>query len=222
MKLLQVAISLIALLAFSFPVMADEEQSVPESRWINAERLVARSALQDISVDVLVVPLQGGVNSFDPIERSLVTRLIVDRIMQSTNLLVPNPTFVFRELGSHRSTYPPEDIRSLATHVNAQEILELYANHDREGRFEFVATLVDGTDGSLKRTRTWSNLEYSDYQPPYIAIQEILGEITGFVTRKSVGVDQSRLTMKLKEFSFPSSVDELVRLQTNGTDRRFC
>ena len=170
MKFVRSIISTCVLLLVAQTTAAFEIPGVPESRWFNAERKFARTALAGTDADLLIVPVQGGKNSFDQIERSLITRFVADRIMRSTDLSVPNPTYVFREFGSHRLTYPEEDVHSLAAYVQSEQILQMHAKHDREGKFEFVVTLVKTTDPATTRTKTWSQLEYSDASPPFVAI----------------------------------------------------
>ena len=209
MKFVRSIISTVVLLLAAQTTAAFEIPDVPDSKWINAERKYARIALAGIDADLLIVPVQGGENSFDPIERSLITRFVADRVIQSTDILVPNPTFVFRELGSHRSIYPEDDIRSLATYVRSPEVMELHAEHDRNGRFEFVVTLVNTTDGATKRTKTWPKLEYSDASPPFVAIQGILDEVVRFVAHRRVRKTKVGRSTRFANYRFPESIDEL-------------
>lgn len=182
----------------------------PNSKWLDSERASARSALGSLGTELLILPVQGGENTFDPRERHLITRLISDRVIAATNVLTPNPTSVIRELGSYRSTFPQDDIRSLARYLRAVEILAIYANHDGGGNFDIRAEVTNAGSGKLIREKVWAKLEFSDSEPPSVQVQEILDDIVIFATTKAVAADNHQSSARLDLFDFPVSVEQLV------------
>ncbi len=166
-------------------------------------------AIRDIDFDLLVLPVQGGENSFDPIGRSLITRLIADRLITGANLQAPNPTYVFRVLGSHRSTYPQRDIERLVERLSPKQIVELHANHNRSGQFDLVVSVLDGQSRAVQRSKTWPQLRFSDTKPPSVVVQSILDEIFEFVVEKKEHT-VAKTTSSLKNFRFTESLGELI------------
>jgi len=183
--------------------------SLQESQWLESEQKTSMRAFRNTDFDLLVLPVQGGENSFDPIGRSLITRLIADRLITGANLQVPNPTYVFRVLGSHRSTYPQKDIERLIERLSPKQVVELHANHNRSEQFDLVVSVLDGQSRAVQRSKTWPQLKFSNTKPPSIVVQSILDEIFEFVTEKKEH-STAKTTSPLKDFRFTESLGELI------------
>ena len=214
MRILQFALLLGIATCISQPALATTTLPIPappKSMWMHTERVFAEKQLREVTVDVLVVPVQGGDNSFDPVERSLITRLMVDRLIESTDLDVPNPTPVFQILGAHRAAYPRSDVCSLASKVQADHILEVHANYDTSNEFSLKAILLDGECNSEVREQSWSELGFSDSSPPSISVQAVLDEVVQFVTDRPFGEPAKLAAEQPVNFEFPPSVQELLR-----------
>lgn len=191
----------------------DEETMLwqaPPSRWKEREKEIALVGLEYGNSSLLISPVQGGQNPFDPIERSLLTRLISDRISTTTDVTVSNPTFVFRYLGSHRPTYPLDDLMELAASTKAEEILLLSAGHDENSHFDFQASLVSKRTKEILKTRLWPGLSYSDSAPPAVAFEKILDEVVEFAVGASPKTQRSKSDFNPDDFLFPGSVEELI------------
>ena len=182
----------------------------PASNWLSNEKRIAASALGDVDIDLLVLPVQGDKNAFDLIERSLISRLASDRISQSAQIAVANPTFVLRYLGSHLSTFPTDDVRALARHTGAERILAMHAQHDRQGQWELIVSLEDTYKGTTIDARTWSNLRYDDSMPPSASVVAILDEVVEFATGQSTKQVQTKPGFNANKFQFPDSLEDLT------------
>ena len=210
MKIRSILLLLLTLVAAEMVFASEFDVKVSDSRWLESEQLFAYRAIRKTDFDLLILPVQGEENSFDPVGRSLITRLIADRIITGANLSVPNPTYVFRVLGSHRSTYSEDDIGYLVDRVAPREIVELHANHNRSGRFDLVVSVIDGPSRTMQRSRSWSDLEFSDAKPPSVVIKAILDEIFEFVTDQKLPAITPPQTLPLDNFRFTMSFDELI------------
>lgn len=184
--------------------------TVPKSNWRENERRIAGRVLRFGVSKILVTPVQAGENAFDPIERSLLTRLISDGVSVSTDTDVSNPTFVTQYLGRHRSNFSVTELIDLGGVVRAENILVLKANHDNNGSFEIGASLIRSSDGTELRAAVWPNLKYSDSSPPFVALNDILEDIVQFATAKEFRPSQAKNEFEPESFSFPASFDELM------------
>jgi len=184
--------------------------NAPASNWLSNERSIAESSLRNVDVDLLILPVQGDKNAFDPIERSLISRLVSDRIAQSAENAVANFTFVLRYLGSHRSTFPTDDVQALARLTRADRILVLHAEHDRDGQWELSASLNDTYSESTIDTKTWSNLSYDDSVPPSASFTAILDDVVEFATKQSTKRVQTKPKFNADQFQFPDSIADLT------------
>lgn len=191
--------------------IAVDHEKAPLSSWLNNERRIAETYLRGARVSLLILPVQGDKNAFDPVERSLIARLLGDNIAQLGPNYVANANAVLQFLGTHRSTYSAADIRRLATIVRAEKILFLWAEHDRINQWNLTATLKTSDDASLDESRTWTNLRFSDSLTPSASFKEILQEVAEFAT------DQRPVTAFIhpefdeSKFVFPESLELLVK-----------
>ena len=191
--------------------------TAPKSNWRENERRIAGDVLRFGVSNILVTPVQAGENSFDPIERSLLTRLISDGVFNSTDTHVSNPTFVSQYLGRHRANFSVTELIDLGGVVRAENILILNANHNNNGSFEIGASLIRRSDGTELRAAVWSNLKYSDTNPPFVAINDILGDIVKFATAEEYRPAPDKNEFEPESFLFPASFDELVSISTRSS-----
>ncbi len=87
-KFTRIALALLALVWTANIGAAISDWSIPDSKWIENEKRIARIALSLNAVQMLIIPVQGEENRFDPIERSFINMQICDRISKWTGLLV--------------------------------------------------------------------------------------------------------------------------------------
>ncbi len=180
-----------------------------ESEWRRSEHRAAKSVIQRTNADLLILPVHGRENAFDPVERSLMSRLIADRVQRDAGWRVLDPSQVLRYLGSHKTYYSGESVMALADLARSETILALEARHDRRGTWELTATLISGQDASTIEQKTWSDLEYSHKYPPSIAIESMLPEIVELATRKKIKDRRKKPSFKVRDFDFPDSLDDL-------------
>ena len=192
--------------------------SPAESKWIVNRKNAAMLALEAAAPRLLVLPVHGGKNAFDPIERTLITRLISDRIGRTADWSVANPNLVSQFFGLHAPKYDTAEIIKLAKSTGSQNVLVLQAEHNRDGRFELRLSLIYASDWTTVRSKSWSGLEYSDSSPPSVAIGHILDEIKDFATDTGSSKDEPPSTQAFEpeNFRFPSSLDELKSESTKS------
>ncbi len=183
----------------------------PESTWIETKKSAAHRVLRRTNPQIIISPVQGGIDTFDPTEKSLITFLISDHVSRYTNLTVANPNLVVDSLGLHKLVYEDADLKELANVAGAGTLLAMSATHDRNGNFDLTLTLFDVASWSPVRSKTWSQLHYDDLAPPYLAVAEILDEIAALVSDNQAAKAQvaSRQRFEAEEFLFPLSFDEL-------------
>ena len=115
----------------------------PESTWIGNKKSAAHRLLRDSNPQVIILPVQAGIDAFDPIERSLITFLISDHVSRYTNLTVANPNLVVESLGLHEPEYKDADLKELGRVSGAGIFLRMHAQHDRNGNFNLTLSLFD-------------------------------------------------------------------------------
>ena len=208
MRHTRLGLSLAALFMSALAAAATRGE-LANSPWIASQRLEADKTLGSTAADLLVVPVQCDKEGFDPIERSLITRLVSDRLVRTAGILVPNPTVVFREFGAFRSVYPQEDIDDLANSVHATQALELHACHGQNGRFEFSAILRQEPGSSVLRSKTWQDLKFDDETPPSLAIDDVLDELVEFISGAKPSTPNPAGKARIDDFRFPQSIEEL-------------
>ncbi len=180
-----------------------------ESEWRRNEHNAAKSVLQRTEADLLILPVHGRENAFDPTERSLMSRLIADRVQRDAGWRVLDPSQVLRYLGSHKTYYSVETVLALAKLARSETILDLEARHDRHGTWRLTATLLSSQDASAIDKKAWTDLEYSDEIPPSVAIESILPEIVEFASREKIKDKRKKPSFKVRDFDFPDSLDDL-------------
>lgn len=183
---------------------------VPESSWLINERRLALRLMGPQKVSLLIVPVQGDKNAFDPVERSLITRHLSGRLEQLGVSYVADASRVLQYFGTNRPSFLPSDIRRLATMLNAEKILVLRAEHDRSSRWTLSATLK-ATDGLAQdQTRTWTDLTFSDANMPSASFVEIIQEVAYFATGQRIVTSKVSPAFDEEEFDFPDSVENLI------------
>jgi|GEM_PF-3497532 len=182
----------------------------PQSAWLQHERQVAESILASSEVDLLIVPVQGDKNAFDPIERSLITRLVSQSLADEKSFVVANPSTVMRYFGMNRSQYPIEEVNTLARKVRARIVLVMESEHDRNGRWYLKATKYNSYENKITGSRVWTDLSYSAEYPPVFSVAGIIDEVAEFASGKDSRVSASRARFDPDGFKFPDSFDQLA------------
>ena len=184
--------------------------AAPRSNWLINEEKSAKAALLGIRPTLAIIPVQGDINAFDPIERSLITRLVRERAALGRDEIVLPAGPVIRYFGTNRAIYASDDIKQFAKFTGSREVLVMHAQHDRNGNWELRASLVDGELEPLKDERVWSNLVYNDDEPPSVALEAILDEIVEFATERSGSKKEKKYEFPPDDFVFPDSVADLI------------
>ncbi len=196
--------------AIAYNEISTNHEGVPVSAWLMNERQLATSLLRSTDVSLLIVPVQGDNNSLDPVERSLITRLLSDRIARLGADHVADPSAVLQYFGTNRSSFSAPDIRRLVTTLKAEEVLLLRAKHDRSSRWSLTATLKSTTDADKSETKTWSDLSFSDSVTPSASFMEIIAEVAEFATGQQRKNEIARAKFDDSQFVFPDSLQDLV------------
>jgi len=180
------------------------------SAWIAKQRGAALNTLSRTDVGLLVLPVQGDKNAFDPIERSLLARYVADRIETGTSLSIADPSAVFRFLGRHNSLFSREDVLKLVDVTRAERVLELHASHDRRGMWRLDATVwsVGSDDDGV--AKAWESLHFGDASPPSVSIDQILDEVVEFATGETPVSNRKKYNFSPEEFQFPDTLGELI------------
>ena len=190
--------------------IAVDYSTVPQSGWLKRLRVSAARRLENTDAALLVVPVQGDKNAFDPIERALITRLLNERIMQVAPESVPDTAAVLGYLGTNRPSFASTDIRSLATLVNAEHILVLHAEHDRKSTWQLRATLKTTDDHTKDKTKTWTKLTFGDASLPSENFLQIVDDVVAFATGKKSRPSLTRTSFTADEFDFPADIEDLT------------
>ena len=184
--------------------------SAPPSNWRTNEGNAAKAKLRGLRPTVMILPVQGDNNAFDPVERSLMARIVSERVALGDDNTVLPPGLVLQYLGVHRSRYSDSAVKQLAKISFSTSILVMHAQHDRNGSWELRASLVDDQLAPLKAERIWSDLDYSDEEPPSVALEELLDEVVEYATDESIGKSQKKYKFSASNFVFPDSVADLA------------
>ena len=180
------------------------------SDWLLTERNTASNTLRGRRADILVTPVQGGENTFDAIERSLITHLITDAIANSTSSVVANSSFVIRYLGLNRYHYSQDEINEIANASGANSIVTIQASYEEIGSFTLTANVIDKVRQSTVRSREWTNLSFSDDEPPVVAIRKILDELVEFSAGAKLSLKPRRFDLDIENMMFGESIDDFT------------
>lgn len=183
--------------------------AAPNSNWLANERAIAEASLRRVDVALLVLPVQGDKNAFDPIERSLISRIVGHRIGEA-DVAIANPGMVIKYLGLNRALYPDAEIQDLVKIVNAERILVLTAQHDRHSLWTLSGDVIDAKTQQLVRSKKWQDLPFSDDKPPSDIDEEVLEEITLFAIERSADPALVSPNFSAEEFVFPEDIEDLI------------
>jgi tetratricopeptide (TPR) repeat protein len=164
--------------------MASYRGTPPKSAWQESDKALNASVLARGTYDVLVVPFQVGGYAIDRVDRSLMTRLLVNSLEQSGQARIPSPTLVARALGDTRRTFDEYDIYQFANKIGVKQIIRGYAGHDLKERMKVTLVVQNRRDGEYfssstpTETISWQDLAISDVHTPSQAFGGILPEIS--------------------------------------------
>jgi len=151
---------------FSTQIVGDAAPAEAPSRWIESRRRLYRKALGLRAYDSVVVPFQVQGYGVDPIERSLLTRVLADGLWLAGQR-VSDPEFVEFALGEGERQHGagPGDVaslRELAESLGTRRLVIGYAGHRGDGRLRItVETYERNALGVLpeRPTRVWDRAD---------------------------------------------------------------
>ncbi|MDH4226811.1 MAG: hypothetical protein OEV59_03520 [Deltaproteobacteria bacterium] len=156
-----------------FAFTGEHRQRMEKPAWITSEKNLYTKLLKNSGpYDILIVPVQVRSHAFDITERSLMTRYLADRISKTTNLKLPNPTYVARALGERFRTFKDADIIKLADAMGVKTVVKTYAGHNREEKMNIdVLVMTRDKTGKLvpnswKSAYTKDGVDFSHYILP--------------------------------------------------------
>ncbi len=193
------------------------KEMVRESAWIAAEQEMFSTPLSKQRFDVLVVPVQVQDNAFDHIERSLMTKYLVQRIRSTTNLRVPDPDAVERSLGWGLRTFSQQRIYDLANATGVNKLIRIYAGHNRDMKMRLTAVIQERSQGASFDTGTpardmvFKDVVFSDEKLPSDAFADLLPSIMYGIGIKETRKDAPRDRGVLGNVPVPPSPAEMVR-----------
>tara|TARA_R110002049_G_scaffold65710_2_gene172263 strand:- start:10561 stop:14031 length:3471 start_codon:yes stop_codon:yes gene_type:complete len=212
-------------------IWATSARPLASSRWVAAQEKRAREALNGNQYDILVVPVQAGLDSLDHRGRALMTYSLAQAIATRSDLRVADPSLVAKAFGLNARQIPDSDIKELATELKVSKILIGAVAHDGAGGFEVrMRTVTLEYDqasrvGETEQVRSYPDNVFSDASPPIIgfgAIRDTILEDSGIRLRKQpkFAVDEERreLPNSAEDMLNPASAESAVfALQLLGT-----
>ena len=190
--------------------------AAPVSEWHQQTKTRAANSLRLQASDLVVLPVQGGANAFDPIERRLIARLIADRIGSDRKTTVANFDDVVSFMGVHKRAYSLAEQVEVAQVAGATHVLSLTAEHNRKGKWTLKSSLLDVATSSVASERSWPDLSYSDVRPPHIEIESIIVELTEHAIGKPIGRRYTRAEFKAADLDFTDSLDALQGVSSSS------
>lgn len=155
------------------------DEQPPPSAWQEAQKALYRQVVTDGSYDTLLIPVQVNGYAIDRPGRSLLTRFIHQRLIES-GFKLPNLSVVTRALGERARTYSQNEIISLAEELEVEQILIPAIGHDGDKHLMFSMMRLradendrfDPTQNAAQASR--DELAFSDEQLPFmVALPEI-------------------------------------------------
>lgn len=155
----------------------------PKSDWKYTEKSNYQKLLSNGKFDVLVVPFQVQEYALDRPTRSLMTAELALTISVGLKLKVPDPYLVARALGEGERRVDPDEVYGLAEKIGAKKIIWGYVGHNRNNKMALsILSQERGINGILNAQtnlveKKFSNIQFSDEQPPIEVYQTLLPEI---------------------------------------------
>jgi hypothetical protein len=191
--------------------MARYRGSRPKSAWQESEKALNEAVLTRGAYDVLVVPFQVGGYAIDRVDRSLMTRYLVQSLEQLTDLKLPSPTQVARALGEASRTFD-DDVFQLANKLGVKQIIRGYVGHDLNERMS--VTLVVQTRSEQEyfspstkiEKYTWNDIVISDERTPAEAFESILHDVSTRLQLPHVRRKSDQRTMNNGKLLLPANI----------------
>lgn len=181
-----------------------------ESPWFEKRKNLAADVIVRKPYDVLVVPLQMQGRSFDPIERSLVSRVVTQAITNLSDLHPADASMVFRYFGGNRTSYEQDEVRSLAKEAGIEKVVVLEAAFAEVGEYDFTISIHDAALSGPNESKTWNGLGFDAEQPPFIAIESIASEIAEFVAGQEAAPDRRVPGETVEKLELPETVEAMT------------
>ena len=199
------------------PAPVFDRYSIGTSRWVVQEKERATAALSRRPVDVLVAPFRTDGDSFDAVERSLMTRAVAERVRAGEQRSVADPTLVEQALGSPARFVPDADVFALADRLQATTVVLGSLGHDNSGKFHVRVESVSrgGSPVAVTNRRTLLDLRaipFDDTRPPFQSFVGHLDEIVDHLGgTRAAGARPAGATQEATIPPVPSSLAELER-----------
>lgn len=190
------------------------------SSWIDSQKRRAFAALRDQDFDVLVVPIQAGVDSLDHRGRALMTYALAHAIATRSQLSVADPGLVAKALGLNARQIPRKDINTLAAALGVSKVLTGTVARDSDTEFSVRMSTVSLENGAVPRAdaeqvRVYPGNVFSDTSPPIATfgpLRDVILEDSGIplrahATERATG-DQPILAGSIDELLAPGSAEQ--------------
>jgi tetratricopeptide (TPR) repeat protein len=190
------------------------------SPWIQKQEKIAADTLSANSSDVLVVPFQVDGDSVDAVERSLMTRAVVERVRARGDRSVADPTLVERALGTSVRTVSDTAAFRLANLVHATTVVLGYVGHDNSGKFNLrVESVAVEPDSPVARSRRvvleMRGVAFNDTQPPYFSLRPRLDDLVDKIVGARALPKGAGVTISAPSV-MPASLAEIETLGDRG------
>lgn len=192
----------------------------PKSAWAESQKALAKDVLRKSDFDVLIVPFQVQGAAVDGIGRSLMTRYLAKKLVDSAQLRCPDPTLVARAFGTAR-TFNDDEIFALANDLKVKFLVRGYVGHNRNKKMNImIAVQIRGKDGTLGSQTSalrleWNDVPFTDEVPPSEAFLPIAGDIVSRLPIPAYRNGEEKLPV-LKEIpSLPINLSELAKASEN-------
>jgi tetratricopeptide (TPR) repeat protein len=196
--------------------LTEVENVQAKSEWLESRKKLFRTLLKNAEYDILIVPFQVRGYAIDRIGRSLMTRYLSKRLVNSTSLTAPDPTLVARAFGAVR-TIEDDEIFSLANELKVRILVRGYVGHDANGKMK-VTLVVQKRDNSDKlgvetpsMTLEWKDIEFSDEHLPSEAFLSILDDVVSKMPVSQTKKAEKIFYQKEEDLNLPDSISALVK-----------
>ncbi len=193
-----------------------------ESDWLLRESQRYRELLQSRDYDALVVPFFGAGDTLDAPGRTLLARVLAEKLESTGEFRVADPGLVEKALGAPARFVPDQKVFELARALGVSRLIVGEVSHDRAYTMTVKLSVTSSETGDF-RGRGASrkefdpvNLRFSDVDLPHSVFADTAAkwaeQIAGVKPREARKVKNSLQ----KAEQLPSSIEELVSLSKSS------
>lgn len=194
-------------------------KKIPESAWVASEQELYHELLSKQQFDVLVVPFQVQDNAFDHIERSLMTKYLVQQIGSTTSLRIADPDIVEQALGWGYRTFSEQRIYELANALGVRKLVRIFVGHNRDMKMRLTTVIQDRPQDARFDTATQmrnfvlKDIPFSDEKLPSDVFAETLPSIMAELGIKEKRKNITKEIAGLNNVSVPLTPMTIVQSQ---------